>query len=705
MRALFAVVPGTRPAAVDGLINGVAVAAPLVVGLLVGEPGSGALACLGAYVAAFTNKGGPRRTRTLGLCTAAAANAAAFLLGAFTFHIVAAAVVLVSALVFVAAMGSAVNATAARLGTMPATAFLASSIVAGKGSDEILLGAGLVLGGGLFYALATWVCTPVRRVDEVLLAVAEPFTLLGRSLTARAGDGVGDGDKSADHGRLVAAVRSAEAAVEGVATPSGDEQLAGQLTRVVGTAAELVDLVAALDDLGPPDVAVAAACRRAVAEIGAEVAAVGALLSRRRNVRTGAGAGLAEVTAACDTLRSAVVDGVEPYSRLVAAGRYRRLLESLARTTALATAAVETIDTRGTLAPVDESRRPFVDIARLRAAMTLDSAEYRHALRITAITAGFVTVVAVLELPHGEWGILAVLRVLRPQYGATIERAGQRVVGNVVGGSCAAVLIATVSQPAALAIILFVVITIGFALRPVNYAFWVVFGTPLVLLIGDIADPGDWGAAIARIVMTLAGSAVALVGGYLLWPSWQRDRVADVVRAADAATAEFLAVSLRRVLDPDQDRFEQTRRTAEGMLAEARAVTKQARQEPGAAASAATAGTRLDALARLQQHLAALDALPKSSATKIPALDDYIAITSTSLTDRGSAAAASAQARALETMFAYLDDAHRRRVDELPTSGTKDTPTRTEVRENEPLVALFAAIASEIATVIELDQN
>lgn len=163
MRALFAVVPGTRPAAVDGLINGVAVAAPLVVGLLVGEPGSGALACLGAYVAAFTNKGGPRRTRTLGLCTAAAANAVAFLLGAFTFHIVAAAVVLVSALVFVAAMGSAVNATAARLGTMPATAFLASSIVAGTGSEEILLGAGLVLGGGLFYALvpvASWSTSP-----------------------------------------------------------------------------------------------------------------------------------------------------------------------------------------------------------------------------------------------------------------------------------------------------------------------------------------------------------------------------------------------------------------------------------------------------------------------------------------------------------------------------------------------------------------
>ncbi|NMN95789.1 FUSC family protein [Antrihabitans stalactiti] len=687
---LFAVAPGTRPAAVNGLVNGVAVAAPLVVGLVVGEPELGALACLGAYVAAFTNKGGPRRSRTLGLCTAAVANAAAFLLGAFTSDVMVVALVLLASLVFIAAMGSAVNATAARLGTMPATAFLASSITAGKSPSGVLVAAALVLAGGLWYAAATGIFTPPPRLKQVLAAVAEPFALLGRSMS--------DTREPADHDRLVGAVRRAEAAAVAVATPSGDEQLAGQLTHLVGQAAALVDLLAVLDDLGPVDPVIEGPYRRSLAKIGVRVTSLGAQLERRSKVRATADDVLADVTAACDSLRSEVVNGAQPYSRLAAAARHRRLLESIARTTDDASAAVDLIDARGNAALSNPGgpRQPFLDVARLRAAMTLDSLEFRHALRVTAIAAGFYAVVAVLGLSHGEWGILAVLRVLRPQYGATVERAGQRVIGNVIGGSCAAALIATVNQPATLAIILFVIITVGFTLRPINYAFWVIFGTPLVLLIGDISDPGDWGAALARIVMTLVGSAVALAGGYLLWPNWERDRVTDVVRTAATATATYLSESLHSILSRDAGRLEQTRRTAESKLAEARAVTQRARQEPGAAAAVSAAITELDTLARVQRHLAALAALPTSSATRIPALDDFVRVMSTSLTDRDAADARTTQA-ALDAMFAYLDDAHRRRFDELPSSGESDTPVRMEIRENEPLIALFAVITSEVA--------
>ncbi|MBJ8347968.1 FUSC family protein [Antrihabitans sp. YC2-6] len=699
VRALFDVAPGTRPAALNGLINGVAVAAPLVAGLVVGAPESGALACLGAYVAAFTNKGGPRRSRTLGLCTAAVANAVAFLLGAFTSHLFVVAVVLVTALVFIAAMGSAVNATAARLGTMPATAFLASSIAAGRGWIDVLVAAALVMTGGLWYAAVTGLATPAPRVEGILASVAEPLVLLGRCFMARA-DGRRD---PAEHEQLVAAVRRAEAAVVAIATPSGDEALARALTRIVNQAEVLVDLSAALDDLGPVDDAIAVSCRGALGEIGAEIAAVGTQLAGRTKARSMRGDALADVTAACDSVRSAVRNGTEPYSRLVAVGRYRRILESLVQTTAVTGAAVDTLDLddktgKAELRTADEPRRAPVDLARLRAAMTLTSVQYRHALRITAITAGFYAVVAALGLPHGEWGILAVLRVLRPQYGATVERAGQRVIGNVIGGSCAAVLIAWVHQPAALVIVLFAVITIGFTLRPINYAFWVIFGTPLVLLIGDISDPGDWSAALARIVMTLVGSAVALAGGYVLWPSWERDRMTDLVRAASDASQTFLSESLRAVRSPNADRLEQARRTAEEKLADARAAALRARREPGAAATP-DADAALDGLTRLQRHLAALSALPKSSAAQIPALDDYIRSAATSLTGSDTGQSLAAQEQALETMFAYLERVHRERMTELPVSGAADTRARAEIRENGPLIASFAAITGELGSV------
>src|ERR1700754_4160274 len=54
--AIFGRTPGTRPAVVGGLINGVAIGTPLLVGAASGEPAAGALTCIGAYIAAFTKR-------------------------------------------------------------------------------------------------------------------------------------------------------------------------------------------------------------------------------------------------------------------------------------------------------------------------------------------------------------------------------------------------------------------------------------------------------------------------------------------------------------------------------------------------------------------------------------------------------------------------------------------------------------------------
>ena len=104
------------------------------------------------------------------------------------------------------------------------------------------------------------------------------------------------------------------------------------------------------------------------------------------------------------------------------------------------------------------SRHAQVTRQGLRNAMRLRSTTYRHALRVTAITSVLFAVVEIAHLDHGEWAALAALRVLRPQYGATTQRAWQRVVGNVVGGTSAAVAIAWIHSPPVLAALVFVII-------------------------------------------------------------------------------------------------------------------------------------------------------------------------------------------------------------------------------------------------------
>ena len=99
----------------------------------------------------------------------------------------------------------------------------------------------------------------------------------------------------------------------------------------------------------------------------------------------------------------------------------------------------------------------------------------------------------------------------------------------------------------ALAALVFVVIAVGFALRPVNYAFWVLFGTPLILLIGDITDQGDWHAAAGRIAMTIVGTAAAVVGHFLFLPDWEANRLPGQLGRAADKTADYLDAVLARL--------------------------------------------------------------------------------------------------------------------------------------------------------------
>ncbi|MFE5541049.1 FUSC family protein, partial [Streptomyces sp. NPDC056519] len=361
-------------------------------------------------------------------------------------------------------------------------------------------------------------------------------------------------------------------------------------------------------------------------------------------------------------------------------------------------------DASGTrLHPGAAPERGF-DAARLRAAMTLDSTTYRHALRITAVSAAVFALVGAVGLPHGEWATLAVLRVLRPQFGATLQRAGQRVAGNLIGGTCAALLIAGVSGPAALAVLLFAVISAGFALRPVNYTFWVIFGTPLVLLLGDVADPGDWQAAFERIGMTVIGSAAALLGGYLLWPTWDHDRLAERTAEAGRAATGYLDTTLDRLVRPHDParprpalRADEARRTAEGALAKAWALQRQARTEPGHdPAAVASAATALEGLAELMEHLGALGAHATPAPPYLPGLAEYGAHAPAALTAKSPqerAAHADAVSDAVDGMRLHLAGLHARRLAELEAHGDDDTPTRRALRAGEPVVVLLATIA------------
>ena len=74
-----------------------------------------------------------------------------------------------------------------------------------------------------------------------------------------------------------------------------------------------------------------------------------------------------------------------------------------------------------------------------------------------------------------------------------------------------------------------------------NYGLFMVLITPLAILLVNAAEPGHWDLAELRVLETVVGCALALVAGYLLWPSWERLSLPRTLAAADSALVAFLA--------------------------------------------------------------------------------------------------------------------------------------------------------------------
>ncbi|MFD9456647.1 FUSC family protein [Streptomyces sp. NPDC059985] len=698
---LFRPTPGSRPAVIHGLFNGLAVGMPLLIGIAAGNPGGGALASLGAYVAAFTNKGGPCWDRTRGLLVAAAANAAAFYVGELTADLFPAVLILLAVLVFLPAMGTAVHSVFARLGTMPATALLAGAGTENSGvSPSTAQAALLVLAGGIGYATIT-AFTPSPRARTILTVIAEPYRATGTDLLALA-----EGQPT-ETSRAAAALTRAQDAVQAVRGPGGDDRLADLFGPLVSRAAEITDLVNALTAAGKPPAPVSTQYAAAARHTSHRIARLADHLTHPSQPDPGMQEGsqdpLVALEDACHRMRVQAATGHQPYEEVAQAGRQRRLLIRLADATDAAHLQTgPPASARSTPVPARPSQTSSLDLTRLREALTLSSATYRHALRVTAVTTAVFALVWATDLPHGEWAALAVLRVLRPQYASTFERARQRVTGNIIGGTCAAVFIAVLQQPTAIALALFLIISIGFTLRPINYAFWVVFGTPLVLLLGDVNHPGDWSDALIRIVMTLLGTAAALAGIYLLWPTWEHQRLADKADRAVRETSNYLDAALQALNHPDAD-LTAHRRRAEHALDRAQDMATNAGREPGRDRSRVRLITRtLSGLRLLAAQTSALAVHRNHQADRIPGLDDFrahaVQALVTPLPEERQEHMADL-ADSLDQMSDFLGGLHQQRRTELEAGRYGETPIRALIRANEPVIDLLAAVAASISTI------
>ncbi|GAB2802393.1 hypothetical protein GCM10027176_03660 [Actinoallomurus bryophytorum] len=499
-----------RAAPFYGLATAVGVTTPLVIGVFTGHAADSVPAGLGAFYVAFAGPKGPygARARAM-LATVAVVTVFTWFGGLLNGHPWLATVIVP----VVAAVGAA-------LSWMGPTAALCTLIAAVRPpTSPVFLNGILEMAGGLWVSvllLAPWVTDRLRPLRTSVVAAARAV--------AGAVDALPDSDPDLwDRRRREAydAIRQARATYAFYRGLGHEDprRLADVLDRAVDETVVARSLLGALRQEAPPPEwwerelravgsALARRCRELAEALETGGSTPGESVALHRFVRVSDDVRRMRVHDRDDVVGSAMVLQV------------RRMIERIAATIEEAAGIVS----GGLRAGFDTTlpERRDGGRRRLTAAVMTGSPGFRHAARVGTAIALAMALDNGLRLPYGYWLPITVTFCLRDSYGGTVERVVKRVGGATVGGTVAALALAVAPEQATLIILVFVGAALGFALSPVNHAYWVMFATPLVMLLIDFTQQLSWRAATWRIGLTVAAGAMALAAARTLWPAGTR---------------------------------------------------------------------------------------------------------------------------------------------------------------------------------------
>ena len=556
------------------LRNTVAVVAPLAIGIAIGQQAAGLAATSGALNTMFSDQPGPYRLRIARMLAAATGAGLAALIGILVGTSTPSALPAVLACSLAGGMMVALGPMAARVGLTSLIVLLITADMRLPASAAPGVAFAIFLGGILqmLFALAAWPLQRYRPERFALAAVLEQLAQAARTPTDPA-----------------APPPASQAAGDVVETLHGEYRARGvavQAFRVLAETCERarVELVT-LGDIGH--------------RIGDD--------SLRASLRatTDASAGVFEAIASgmrraqpvdAEPLLAAYAQAVLVFAAAIDAGtstRDRRLariamaraqglggqLRALARNSALASSRGE-IEARSAEARLPAALRPADPFNILRANLKLSSVALRHALRCAGCVGLSFAVERALAMPHGAWLPMTTAIVLKPDFGGTLRFGVLRTLGTFAGLLVASVLIHQGMDSVVARLALMALLCLGFRLyAQANYALAVALLTGLLVLLFSFEGVAPAEALEMRIVATVLAAMLAL-GAYLLWPTWESERV----QPALSKLVESYRLHLRAMLAGDRPALHETRSAARAARTNVLASLERLRAEPRGAA-------------------------------------------------------------------------------------------------------------------------
>jgi uncharacterized membrane protein YccC len=553
------------------LRNAIGVTLPLIAGYALGMPRGGLAMATGALNASYSDGSDPYPQRAKRMLASTTWSSVAVLLGGLTGHHNVVSVAVVLAWTFAAGMLVSLGTTAADVGvisTVMLVVYAAQSLTPRQAVSSALL----TLAGGLLQTGLSVALWPVRRYEPERRALGALFLALARAARAPA--------------------------IAAKAPPASLESLQAQNTLAGLSRDQNMDAVRYRSLLNQAErirvsLTVLARMRlrleressghAAIEPVGSylenaakiledldESLLTGKKLEEEKDrlvLSVALASQLHEGNAGERGTFAAAVAQSARHQMDALSGQLRAAVDLASRTTPEGQAAFEK----------EEARQPLLlrfsgVAATLRGNLNLQSAAFRHAVRLAVCVAVGDAAGRIFESQRSYWIPMTIVLVLKPEFTTTFSRGILRIVGTIAGLVLATGLfhflpIHTATEIALIAVSTFLMRWAG----PANYGIFGVTVSALIVLLLTITGVSPQNVIHARGVNTLIGGVLALAA-YAAWPTWEKARVAELfAKLLEAYKKSFHQVT-QGYLEPgaanekERERARQQARTARSNL-------------------------------------------------------------------------------------------------------------------------------------------
>lgn len=180
----------------------------------------------------------------------------------------------------------------------------------------------------------------------------------------------------------------------------------------------------------------------------------------------------------------------------------------------------------------------------LRANFSLDSAIFRHGLRLTLAVLLAFFVGKVLQQPFANWIIVTVIVILRPNYGLTKNRLKNRIIGTIIGAIFAVSVLLITQNTWIYGSLAILATLIGFTYIQKNYRIAAACITIGILFLYAVIMENPLEIIQIRLLDTLLGAAISFMAIFMIFPSWEVHTIQEsIIQAIDANKAYLESVN------------------------------------------------------------------------------------------------------------------------------------------------------------------